>query len=99
MQITFDDLRVLYRLLHLQQETIHHLQQEQRRLQRLLSQHETPTNGSQANTPVLTDERSTHMMWLANLIRSGRSLAPSWARGGVGNLLLFVCGPEALCEA
>ena len=43
MQITFDDLRVLYRLLHLQQETIYHLQQETLRLHQALRQPTRPT--------------------------------------------------------
>ena len=36
MQITYDDLRVLYRLLYHQQETICQLQQEQLRMQQAL---------------------------------------------------------------
>ena len=52
MQITYDDLRVLYRLLYQQQETICHLQQEQVRMQAALSQQTRPAptgNGRASN--------------------------------------------------
>ena len=50
MQITYDDLRVLYQLLYQQQEELSHLQQEQLQLLHGLISHlrqlETAQNGS-----------------------------------------------------
>ena len=57
MQITYDDLRVLYRLLYHQQETISHLQQEQLRMQQaLISQRQEPAPNGRTNPVALVEE-------------------------------------------
>ena len=58
MQITYDDLRVLYRLLYQQQEALCHLQQEQLRLQQTISQLrqlETAQNGPTSHVAAVED--------------------------------------------
>ena len=58
MQITYDDLRVLYRLLYHQQETICQLQQEQLRMQQALNQiqRQEPAPNGRTNPVALVEE-------------------------------------------